>query len=169
MVNLLKGMFSFVLYDARQDRHIVARDPVGITTLYHGRNSTHPETIYYASEMKALQDDCDQIEYFPPGHIYDSLTGETKRYYCPSWWDIERIPKVPSDLTKLREALETAVHRRLMSEVPFGVLLSGGLDSSLIASITVREAEKAFLCPDEDDGSAIFQWPKVHSFSIGKL
>jgi len=165
-INLLKGMFSFVLYDVKQDKHIVARDPIGITTLYSGTNSAHPETRYYASEMKALQDDCDDIQIFPPGHIYNSETGKTVRYFKPEWWDPERIPTEKSDLQRLRESLETAVHRRLMADVPFGVLLSGGLDSSLIASITVREAEKILQCPDED-GSAIYNWPKVHSFSIG--
>lgn len=162
----LRGMFSFVLYDTTKGRYIVARDPLGITTLYHGYHSSHPETKYYASEMKALQDVCDTIEFFPPGHLYDSETQAMTRYYQPSWWDGSKVPSTPLDLQKIRESLEASVRRRLMSEVPFGVLLSGGLDSSLIASIAAREAEKALGLPDDND-SAIAHWPKIHSFSIG--
>ncbi|KAI9292010.1 asparagine synthase [Neoconidiobolus thromboides FSU 785] len=166
LVNHLRGMFSFVLFDAKNGRHIVARDPIGITTLYYGFHSSHPETLYYASEMKALQESCDNIKSFPPGHIYDSNTGKFERYFNPSWLDGSKVPSTPLDLKVLRESLEQSVRRRLMAEVPFGVLLSGGLDSSLIASIAAREAEKSLGLPDED-GSAIANWPKIHSFSIG--
>ncbi len=102
----------------------------------------------FASELKAIVDECDKIISFPPGHVYDSRDGTTTRYYHPTWWhgDDEgptaTIPATPTDLTRLRESLEAAVRKRLMSEVPYGVLLSGGLDSSLIASIAARETEK---------------------------
>lgn len=126
---------------------IAARDPIGITTLYQGWKTSDPTTIYFASELKALHDECDQIISFPPGHFYDSSTGKTERYYKPSWWkgdsgDTKDVPTQKADLKRIREALEKAVKKRLMSEVPYGVLLSGGLDSSLIAAIAARETEK---------------------------
>lgn len=155
MVNLLDGMFSFVLVDTRKQRVIAARDPIGITTLYRGHHNSHPETLYFASEMKAIHEECDNIESFPPGHVFDSLTGELTRYYQPVWWDGSKVSTTPADLTKIRTHLETAVRKRLMSEVPYGVLLSGGLDSSLIASIAVREAEKLRLQMVENNNNNI--------------
>ncbi len=147
---MLDGMFSFVLLDesVTPSRIIASRDPIGITTLYQGWSSKRPEAVYFASELKAIVDECDKIISFPPGHVYDSRDGTTTRYYHPTWWhgDDEgptaTIPATPTDLTRLRESLEAAVRKRLMSEVPYGVLLSGGLDSSLIASIAARETEK---------------------------
>ena len=143
-------MFSFVLLDesVSPSRIIAARDPIGITTLYQGWSSKRPGATYFASELKALIDECDEIISFPPGHVYDSADKSTTRYFQPSWWDGDLegpeavIPTTPADLTLLRESLEAAVRKRLMSEVPYGVLLSGGLDSSLIASIAARETEK---------------------------
>jgi asparagine synthase (glutamine-hydrolysing) len=143
-------MFSFVLLDdsVTPSRIIAARDPIGITTLYQGWSSKRPGAVFFASELKALVDECDKIISFPPGHVYDSRDKSTTRYYYPSWWngDFEgheaSIPTNPADLTLLRETLEAAVRKRLMSEVPYGVLLSGGLDSSLIAAIAARETEK---------------------------
>lgn len=136
----LDGMFSFVLYDKKQDRTIAARDPIGITTLYKGYNSQEPGAVYFASELKSLHPVCDKIEAFPPGHVFDSLTGETTRYFEPSWWDEKKCPQTPLDLKVLRETLEKSVRKRLMAEVPYGVLLSGGLDSSLVAAIAQRES-----------------------------
>ncbi|TLS24119.1 hypothetical protein PpBr36_08170 [Pyricularia pennisetigena] len=138
----LDGMFSFVLYDKKQNRTIAARDPIGVTTFYQGWSSKEPGAVYFGSELKCLYQVCDKIEAFPPGHIYDSLTGERTRYFQPTWWDPKRIPDAPLDLTKLREALEKSVRKRLMAEVPYGVLLSGGLDSSLVASIAQRETKR---------------------------
>ena len=143
-------MFSFVLLDesVSPPRIIAARDPIGITTLYQGWNSKIPGTVYFSSELKTLVDECDKIISFPPGHVYDSRDNSTTRYYKPTWWngDLDSpegtIPTKPADLTLIRETLETAVRKRLMSEVPYGVLLSGGLDSSLIAAIAARETEK---------------------------
>ena len=149
MCNMLDGMFSFILLDdsVSPSRLVVARDPIGITTLYTGYNSSKPQTKWFASELKSLQEECDVIQAFPPGHYYDSDVGEIKRYFNPDWWNgdsgnPEDIPHGEADLDLLRSSLEMAVRKRLMSEVPFGVLLSGGLDSSLVASIAAREMQK---------------------------
>ena len=150
----LDGMFSFVLYDKKQDRTIAARDPIGITTLYQGWSSSQPGAVYFASELKSLHPVCDKIESFPPGHIFDSLTGERTRYFEPTWWDGDKIPQTPADLTVLRETLEKSVRKRLMAEVPYGVLLSGGLDSSLVASIAQRETLRLRKLAEEANGTA---------------
>ena len=189
----LDGFFTFVLHDVRdgRDRIVAARDPIGVTTLYQGWTSSSPDTVFFASEAKCLQDICDKIISFPPGHIYDSETGETIQYYQPPWWDGTKTPSTPLDLKLLRETLERAVRKRLMSEVPYGVLLSGGLDSSLIASIAARETERvlnsqkakgldgadifhdlsngegAGIGADDDDNAGLAAWPRLHSFSIG--
>jgi hypothetical protein len=129
-------------------RIIAARDPVGITTLYQGWSSNRPGAVFFASELKCLVDECDKIISFPPGHIFDSHDGSLTRYYTPSWWDGDSdspdapIPSQVADLKSIREALEVSVKKRLMSEVPYGVLLSGGLDSSIIAAVAARETEK---------------------------
>ncbi|KAF9456775.1 asparagine synthase [Collybia nuda] len=196
LCGLLDGMFSFVLLDesVSPSRIIAARDPVGITTLYQGWSSKRPGAVFFASELKALADECDKIISFPPGHIYDSRDKSTTRYYNPTWWggDDEgpngTIPTKPVDLVLLRETLEAAVRKRLMSEVPYGVLLSGGLDSSLIASIAARETEKVAQAQYElrqkklqqatsgpptptpglvTEQATLAAWPQLHSFSIG--
>jgi len=141
----LDGFFGFVLYDSVKDRVYAARDPIGITSMYMGRSSKQPGTLYFASELKCLTEDCDQIEIFPPGHFYDSNVGGFTRYYSPRWWDPEYIPTQPADLIQIRDSLVKAVRKRLMTEVPYGVLLSGGLDSSLIASIAARESRNAIV------------------------
>lgn len=135
-------MFSWVLYDKNQDRTIAARDPIGITTFYQGFSSETPGAVYFASELKSLHPVCDKIRSFPPGHIYDSKTGKTTRYFQPSWWEPSNVPSAPVDYMKIRTALERSVRKRLMAEVPYGVLLSGGLDSSLVAAIAQRETER---------------------------
>lgn len=150
---MLDGMFSFVLLDTTvsPSRIIAARDPIGITTLYMGHHSSNPDTIYFSSELKTLHEECDNLIAFPPGHFYDSNTKSLTRYFKPTWWDGDKgsgsddasmIPHNDIDYKLLRETLEDAVRKRLMSEVPYGVLLSGGLDSSLIASIAARETDK---------------------------
>ncbi len=136
----LDGMFSFVLYDKKLDRTIAARDPIGITTFYQGWSSKEPGAVYFASELKSLYPVCDKIEAFPPGHVYDSSTNQRVRYFQPTWWDGTKVPDTPLDLKVLRETFEKSVRKRLMAEVPYGVLLSGGLDSSLVASIAQRES-----------------------------
>jgi asparagine synthase (glutamine-hydrolysing) len=188
--NHLDGMFSFVLYDKKQDRTIAARDPIGITTFYQGWSSKEPGTVYFASELKCLHPVCDKIEAFPPGHVYDSKTGKTERYFNPSWWDPAKVPETPVDLKVLRHALEKAVRKRLMAEVPYGVLLSGGLDSSLVASIAQREMlrlrkralaesemSEVISNPDTGEGlvgidddenlDTVTYLPQLNSFSIG--
>lgn len=143
---MLDGMFSFVLLDTSvtPSRLIAARDPIGITTLYMGYHSSNPDNVFFASEMKSIHTECDTLIAFPPGHFYDSNTKQVERYFKPTWWDTDKgeIPHNPVDLESLRTTLEAAVKKRLMSEVPYGVLLSGGLDSSLIASIAARETDK---------------------------
>ncbi|KAF8862340.1 asparagine synthetase 1 [Acephala macrosclerotiorum] len=135
----LDGMFSFVLYDKKEDRVIAARDPIGITSFYQGWSSKMPGAVFFASELKCLVGVCDKIIAFPPGHVYDSKTDTTTRYFQPSWWDPAKVPTTPVDYKVLRETFEKSVRKRLMAEVPYGVLLSGGLDSSLVASIAQRE------------------------------
>ncbi|KAL7914843.1 asparagine synthetase 2 [Trichoderma velutinum] len=153
--NHLDGMFSFVLYDKKQDRTIAARDPIGITTLYQGWSWKEPGAVYFASELKCLHPVCDKIVAFPPGHVYDSKTGETTRYFKPTWWDPTNVPSAPIDYKAIRTSLETAVRKRLMAEVPYGVLLSGGLDSSLVASIAQREMLRLKKKADESSGTEI--------------
>lgn len=143
---MLDGMFSFVLVDTSvtPSRLIAARDPIGITTLYMGHHSSAPDTLFFSSELKSIHEECDNVIAFPPGHFYDSNTKQLERYFKPTWWDSDKgvVPHNPVDYELLRTTLEAAVRKRLMSEVPYGVLLSGGLDSSLIASIAARETDK---------------------------
>jgi asparagine synthase (glutamine-hydrolysing) len=183
----LDGMFSWVLYDTNKDRTVAARDPIGITSFYLGRSSQTPGAVYFASELKSLAPVCDNIIAFPPGHIYDSKTDSLARYFEPSWWDPTRVPSTPVDYKLIRQTLERSVLKRLMAEVPYGVLLSGGLDSSLTASIAQRESlrqkavvngysngyretpEKGGLVgiDDENELSTVTFLPQLHSFSIG--
>ncbi|PWW75304.1 glutamine-hydrolyzing asparagine synthase [Tuber magnatum] len=179
---LLDGMFSFVLYDSKNDRTIAARDPIGITSFYQGWSSKTPGGVYFASELKCLHPVCDKIVSFPPGHIYDSATKKTTRYFEPTWWDPKMVPSSSVDYKLIRTTLEKSVRKRLMAEVPYGVLLSGGLDSSLIASIAARETAKAkakagvingsaipheLVGIDDEDDSTVTALPQLHSFSIG--
>jgi asparagine synthase (glutamine-hydrolysing) len=160
MVNKLDGFFAFVLTD--KEEFLVARDPIGITTLYQGQGPDG--ALWFASEMKCLIDVCKEVSVFPPGHVYSSRTGKLRRYFEPSWWHSElEIPRASVDYVRLRETLEKAVVKRLMSDVPYGVLLSGGLDSSLIAAITARHARLRV----EEDEKLEAWWPRLHSFSIG--
>lgn len=162
LVQHLDGMFSFVLLDVKRNRVIAARDAIGITTLYYGWDSKMPGTIYFSSELKSLNEECDKILSFPPGHFYDTETEETTRWFNPTWWDENKVPNNPVDYKLLRESLEKAVRKRLMAEVPYGVLLSGGLDSSLIAAIASRETERISKGEvDEDDN---FDDSKLHNF-----
>ncbi|KAJ3123708.1 asparagine synthetase [Nowakowskiella sp. JEL0407] len=181
--SMLDGMFAFVLYDAKNDVYVAARDHVGITTLYMGWRYSD-NSVWFSSEMKSLNEDCDKIIAFPPGHFYSSKTKEITQYYHPAWFDhpAQNYPPLEDELkvlsaeeeeamyTAVRTTLEKAVKKRLMSEVPYGVLLSGGLDSSLIASIAMRMRQDEKAEDDDDMRSAISSaaaWPKLHSFSIG--
>lgn len=164
--SMLDGMFSFVLYDEDKDAVIAARDPIGITTLYKGTSSANPSTCYFASELKCLHPVCDKIISFPPGHVFSSETGEMRQYFVPSWLTSSGTPTNELDLKAIRETLESAVHKRLMSEVPYGVLLSGGLDSSLIAAIAARKTAIEQAKQAKGDAT-IASWPQLHSFSVG--
>ncbi|KAB1225745.1 Asparagine synthetase [glutamine-hydrolyzing] [Morella rubra] len=155
-VDMLDGMFSFVLLDTRDNSFIVARDAIGITSLYIGWGQDG--SIWISSEIKALNDDCEHFESFPPGHLYSSKNGGLRRWYNPPWFS-EAVPSTPYDPLVLRRAFENAVIKRLMTDVPFGVLLSGGLDSSLVASITARHLAGT---------KAAKQWgAQLHSFCVG--
>lgn len=161
LVHRLSGIFSFVLYDATKDSYLVARDPIGVIPLYTGRDEHG--NLYVASELKALVPYCRVIEDFPPGHCLTRGQEKPTRYYAPSWRDYEAVVNHPCKLEALRAAFEQAVHRQLMCDVPYGVLLSGGLDSSLVAAITQRFASRRI----EEDDRAPAWWPRLHTFSIG--
>lgn len=157
----MNGIFGFALYDIENDNYFVARDHMGIIPLYMGWDQHG--TFYVASELKALEGVCTKIELFPPGHYLDSREGELKRWYTRDWMDYENVKNNETNIAELRKALEAAVHRQLMSDVPYGVLLSGGLDSSITSAIAKKYAEKRI--ESEDTESA--WWPQLHSFAIG--
>ena len=129
-------MFAFVVSDARTGTYYAARDPMGIVPLYMGFG--RDGSIWFASEMKVLKDECERFELFPPGHYYDSEKKACERYWEPIWRSPEYLSTRPLDLVKVREGFVKAVQKRMMSDVPWGVLLSGGLDSSLVASVASR-------------------------------
>ncbi|KAH1262965.1 Asparagine synthetase, root [glutamine-hydrolyzing] [Glycine max] len=155
-VDMLDGIFSFVLLDTRDNSFIVARDAIGVTSLYIGWGLDG--SVWISSEMKGLNDDCEHFECFPPGHLYSSKERGFRRWYNPPWFS-EATPSTPYDPLVLRHTFEQAVIKRLMTDVPFGVLLSGGLDSSLVASVTSRYLANT---------KAAEQWgSKLHSFCVG--
>lgn len=157
----LNGIFAFALYDSEADRYIVARDPIGVIPLYMG--SDREGHRYFASELKALEGVCDVIEPFLPGHVYDSSTGEITRWYHRDWESYDAVKDNPTSIPQLREALEEAVRRQLMSDVPYGVLLSGGLDSSIISAVAAKYAPMRI----EESGKEAAWWPRLHSFAVG--
>lgn len=160
-LNDLNGIFAFALYDAETDRYLVARDPIGVMPLYTGYDEHG--NFYVASEMKALIGVCKTIEDFPPGHYLDSQVGHPVRYYEPTWRTHETVQGGPTDASAIREALEKAVQRQMMSDVPYGVLLSGGLDSSILTAVAHRYRARRV----ETDGKTEAWWPQLHSFAIG--
>ena len=157
----LNGIFGFALYDIANDSYLIARDHMGIIPLYMGWDQDG--TFYVASELKALEGVCSKIELFPPGHYLDSKVGELKSWYQRDWMEYDLIKENETDIKILRNALEEAVHRQLMSDVPYGVLLSGGLDSSITSAIAKKYAEKRI---ESDDKDAAW-WPQLHSFATG--
>ncbi len=157
----LNGIFAFVLYDADRDRYVIGRDHLGIVPLYTGYDEHG--NLHVASEMKALVPVCRVVKEFPAGHVLDSEAGEPKQYYRRAWREYEAVRGGPSDPKRIREALEASVRRQLMSDVPYGVLLSGGLDSSIIAASAKRYASRRV----EDEGKSEAWWPQLHSFAIG--
>jgi len=157
----LNGIFAFALWDRVTRRVLIARDPIGVVPLYWGHDAQG--RLRVASEMKALVDSCADVAQFPPGHYYDSASDTLVRYYQQDWRQHAEVAGRAVDLAALREAFERAVHRQLMSDVPYGVLLSGGLDSSLVAAVAARHARRRI----EDGGQSEAWWPRLHSFAIG--
>ena len=160
-VDKLQGMFAFILYNETDNSYLIARDHMGIIPLYTGYDEEG--NFYVASEMKALMPLCKTVTEFPPGHILDSRIGKMQRYYKRNWQQYSAIKDNTTSKVKLREALEESVKSHLMTDVPYGVLLSGGLDSSLISAITQKFASRRI----EDNDLAEAWWPKVHSFACG--
>lgn len=157
----LNGIFAFGLYDEEEDAWLVARDHMGIIPLYQGWDGFG--NYYIASELKALEGVCKKIEEFPPGHYLYSKDGEMKRWYIRDWMDYENVKHNQADIDELAQALEDAVHRQLMSDVPYGVLLSGGLDSSITSALAKKFSAKRI----EENDSTDAWWPQLHSFVIG--
>ncbi len=160
-LNRLNGIFAFALWDKAKRRAIIARDPMGVVPLYWGHDAEG--RLRVASEMKSLAEDCADVAQFPPGHWYDTATGELTQYYQRPWRDYAAVEGVEVSTDELREAFEAAVHRQLMTDVPYGVLLSGGLDSSLVAAVAARYARHRI----EDGDKSEAWWPRLHSFAIG--
>ena len=160
-LNELDGIFAFALYDAGRDEYLIARDPVGVIPLYYGYDKEG--RLYVASELKALEGQCAHYRSFPPGHLLSSHDKEPRRYYQRDWFSYDNVKDNPADVGTLREALEEAVRRQMMSDVPYGVLLSGGLDSSIISAVTQRYAQNRI----ETGGREEAWWPRLHSFAVG--
>jgi asparagine synthase (glutamine-hydrolysing) len=161
LLERLRGMFAFALYDAPKDDWLIARDPIGIIPLYVGRRSDG--SLAVASELKALVGICTNVEPFPPGHYQTRRDPKPVAYFERDWFDFEAVPDRAFDPGELREALSDAVHAHLMTDVPYGVLLSGGLDSSVIGAVASRYAAKRV----ESGDSEAAWWPRLHSFAIG--
>ena len=160
----LNGIFAFALYDSENDCYLIARDHMGIIPLYMGWDKFG--NFYVASELKALEGVCNRIEEFLPGHyLYSKEGAEPIRWYTRDWMDYENVKSNTSDISTLRTALEQAVHRQLMSDVPYGVLLSGGLDSSIISAITKKYAAKRI----ESNDTQMAWYPQLHSFAVGLI
>jgi len=162
-LNRVNGIFAFVIYDPKRKTWLIARDPIGVNPLYVGWD--RQQNLYVASEMKALEGICERIREFPPGHYFLGHEAEKgfQKYYEPKWAEPGFMPSEPYDSARLRAALEAAVHRQLMCDVPYGVLISGGVDSSVVAAIAAKFSARRV---DEDDKVAAW-WPRLHSFAIG--
>ena len=157
----ISGIFAFALYDHENDEFLIARDPIGVIPLYIGYDADG--TIYVASELKALEGQCERYEPFLPGHYYWSKNPGIKRYYQRDWMEYDAVKNNGSDEEEIRQSLRQAVKRQLMSDVPYGVLLSGGLDSSIVSAIAERYSENRI----EDNGQTRAYWPRLHSFAVG--
>jgi asparagine synthase (glutamine-hydrolysing) len=160
-VNKLNGIFAFALWDGAAKRYVIARDPIGVCPLYWGHDAQG--RLCVASEMKALATLCADVAPFPPGHVYDSAVGELRQYYKKDWREYANTRGHDLTPAALRQAFEQAVHRQLMTDVPYGVLLSGGLDSSLVAACAAQFARERI----EDNDRSEAWWPRLHSFAIG--
>lgn len=157
----LSGIFAFALYDEENDDFLIARDPIGVIPLYIGFDNDGK--VYCASELKALEGFCDRYEPFLPGHYYSGKEGKMTRWYTRDWSSYDAVKDNETSIPLLRESLETTVRRQLMSDVPYGVLLSGGLDSSVISAIARKYASRRI----ETDGKNEAWWPQLHSFAVG--
>tara|TARA_R110002072_G_scaffold14307_1_gene59588 strand:- start:19977 stop:21665 length:1689 start_codon:yes stop_codon:yes gene_type:complete len=157
----LNGIFGFAIYDVENDSYLIARDHMGIIPLYMGWDQNG--TFYVASELKALEGICTKIELFPPGHYLDSNEGELKQWYSRDWMEYDNVKDNETSIDDLRNALDAAVHRQLMSDVPYGVLLSGGLDSSITSALAKKYADKRIESNDVEGA----WYPRLHSFAIG--
>lgn len=157
----LNGIFGFALYDTQTQEFIVARDHMGIIPLYMGHDKQG--TFYVASELKALEPFCNSIKVFLPGHYYLSTEQKMQKWYHRDWEQFEAVEHNKSDIDSLRKSLEEAVHRQLMSDVPYGVLLSGGLDSSIISALAKKFASKRIESDDQEQA----WYPQLHSFAVG--
>ena len=161
MLEQLNGIFAFALYDEERNEFLIARDPIGVIPLYIGYDIDG--TVYVASELKALEGQCERYEPFLPGYYYWSKEPGMKRYYKRDWFDYEAVKDNPASVSAIHDALTAAVKRQLMSDVPYGVLLSGGLDSSVISAIAEKFSEHRI----EDDSKTKAYWPRLHSFAVG--
>ena len=166
----LNGIFAFVLYDEKRDEFLIARDPIGVIPLYIGYDADG--TVYVASELKALEGQCQRYEPFLPGHYlwsgdlnsqHSTLNFQLKKYYQRDWFDYDAVKDNDASSEDIRQALREAVRRQLMSDVPYGVLLSGGLDSSVISAIAERYSEMRI----ENNSQTKAYWPRLHSFAVG--
>ena len=157
----LSGIFAFVLYDEERDEFLIARDPIGVIPLYIGYDDNG--MVYVASELKALEGQCERYEPFLPGHYYWSKQPGMQRYYRRDWMQYDAVKDNDASVEAIHDALESAVKRQLMSDVPYGVLLSGGLDSSVISAIAEKYSEMRI----EDDSQTKAYWPRLHSFAVG--
>ena len=162
-LNRMNGIFAFVLYDPKRETYLIARDPIGVIPLYLGWD--REDRLYVASEMKALVGHCERIREFPPGHFFLGHEADKgfQRYYEPDWAEPGYIPEAPYDPAALRAALEAVVRRQLMCDVPYGVLISGGVDSSLVAAIAAQYRDGRV----EEGGTTPAWWPRIHSFAVG--
>ncbi|WP_298761824.1 asparagine synthase B [uncultured Psychroserpens sp.] len=160
-VDEMNGIFGFAIYDAEKDEYFIARDHMGIIPLYIGWDQNG--TFYVASELKALEGVCTKIELFPPGHYMSSKDGEFVQWYKRDWIEYEAVKDNDTSIEEVKQALEDAVHRQLMSDVPYGVLLSGGLDSSVTSAIAKKYSERRIEANDKEKA----WWPQLHSFSVG--
>lgn len=157
----LNGIYAFALYDKEKDEYLIARDPIGVIPLYIGRD--REGHVMVSSELKGLEGFADEYEVFPPGHYYSSREGKMTRWYRRDWMEYDAVKDRPADSAQLREALEKAVRHQLMSDVPYGVLLSGGLDSSIISAIAKKYAAHRI----ENESRTEAWWPQLHSFAVG--
>mgnify|MGYP001273523669 FL=1 len=160
-LNDLNGIFAFALYDSSNDKYIIARDHMGIIPLYMGWDKQN--IFYVSSELKSLEGVCNKIELFPPGHYLDSNGGQLTKWYVPKWTSFDSVKDSETKIKLIHDSLSAAVKRQLMSDVPYGVLLSGGLDSSITSALAKKFASKRIESNDEQDA----WWPQLHSFSVG--